>query len=202
MKLKNQYFVLRHGESVGNVKKITADFPEKFYSPLTRKGKNKIKNLIKKLKKEKIDLIFSSDLLRCKQTAEILAKELKIKIKYDKRLREIDHGIFNGKPIKDRRDFWANLDLPNLTEFENFLRKLKIKFPKGENHIDVKKRVYQFIKEINKKERNKKILIISHAVTITMLDMAVNKLSYQEIFLDYKNENRIKPGECRKLFNK
>jgi broad specificity phosphatase PhoE len=36
--------------------------------------------------------------LRAKQTAEIISKETEAKIIFDKRLREYNIGIFNGKP--------------------------------------------------------------------------------------------------------
>ncbi len=73
---KNQYFILRHGQSIKNKKRISAGWPEVFYSPLTEKGKKQIKEAAKKIKKKKINLIFSSDLLRAKQTAEIFADAL------------------------------------------------------------------------------------------------------------------------------
>ena len=82
----NQYFILRHGQSIKNKKRISAGWPEVFYSPLIKKGERRIKEVAKKLKKKKINLIFSSDLLRAKQTALIVGKELKLKRRFDKRL--------------------------------------------------------------------------------------------------------------------
>jgi len=191
----NKYFILRHGESVGNIKKIISDWPEKFYCPLTKRGRKQIEDSAKKLKEEKIDLIFSSDLLRTRQTAEISAKELNVKPIYDKRLREINHGIFNGKPAEEHQKFWA---MAGETELENFLKRFKIKFPKGENHSDVKKRIHRFLKEVEKKYQKKNILVVSHEITLTMLEASVLGLSNQEI-MDHRKKFMMKTGECRKL---
>ena len=89
--MKNQYFILRHGEALNNLKKIFSCWPEKFHCPLTLNGQKQIKEIAKKLEKQKIDLIFTSDLLRTKQTAEIIGKKLKIKPKIDKRLRAVSY---------------------------------------------------------------------------------------------------------------
>ena len=105
MKLKNKYYVLRHGEAVSNVKSINSSWPEKFRNPITRKGREQVKKSLKKLKNKNIDIIFYSDLLRTKQTAEVAAKTLNsykfdkssttfkdLKVVLDKRLREIGFG--------------------------------------------------------------------------------------------------------------
>ena len=99
--MNNQYFILRHGQSLKNIENIAVCWPEKIYSPLTERGKKQINEVAKKIKKEKIDLIFSSDILRTRQTAEITGKELGLEPKLDKRLREVNIGILNGKPINE-----------------------------------------------------------------------------------------------------
>jgi isoleucyl-tRNA synthetase len=192
----NKYFLLRHGESKRNVDKLVACWPEKVFSPLTQKGKEQIKKTAKKLKKEKIDLIISSDLQRTKQTAEIVGRELGIKINFDKRLRELDMGKLNGKPVVEAGRFWDPEGKLKLMEY--FLKRFKIKAPGGESYTDAKKRMYGFLKAVDKKYQNKNILIISHEVPITMLEGAVKGFSNEEI-IKYRQKKKIKVGELRKL---
>ena len=66
-------------------------------SPLTAQGITQAKELAKKLKNVKFDLIFSSDLLRAKRTAEIIALEHKLFVQTSKLLRERDFGINLGE---------------------------------------------------------------------------------------------------------
>ena len=100
----NKYFVMRHGEAEQNVKDILNSKLETNYYHLTEKGKKQVLTATKKMVKEKIDIIFSSDLLRAKETSEIIADSLEIgrdKIIFDKRIREVNFGIFDGKNLKN-----------------------------------------------------------------------------------------------------
>ena len=54
------------------MKKISVCWPETKPLPLTEKGKQEVATAAKKLAKEKIDLIISSDILRTKETAQII----------------------------------------------------------------------------------------------------------------------------------
>jgi isoleucyl-tRNA synthetase len=205
----NKYFIMRHSESLRNKKNIASSWPEKYHFPLTKKGEKQAKEVAKKFKKDynppaassrkrapKIDLIFSSDLLRTRQTAEIIGKELGIAPKFDKRLRELNVGIFNGKPIKEVGKFW---DIEGkLSKIEYYFKKFKLRAPKGENYMDAKKRMYKFLKEIDKKYQNKTILIISHEAPITMLEGAVNGLSPLEI-IKHRGKSQIQIGKWRPL---
>ncbi|OGZ78798.1 MAG: hypothetical protein A2528_00735 [Candidatus Staskawiczbacteria bacterium RIFOXYD2_FULL_37_9] len=161
MKLNNKYYILRHGEAKSNVENIVSCWPEKFKNPLTENGKEKIKEAAGQLKNKNINLIFSSDLLRTKETAEIAGKILGVKVKFDKRLREIGFGTFNSKPADDFENYFHN--------FSDLKDRIKNGAPKGENYKDVSKRVFDFLREINKKYKGKNILIVSHQAPIILL---------------------------------
>jgi len=186
MKFNNTYFILRHGEARSNKENFVSSWPEKRKNPLTKRGKKQIEKIIPELKRKKIDLIFSSDLLRTKQTAEIIAKGLKIKTKFDKRLRELKAGVFNGISVKNWREFFV--------KSERFIKRP----PQGENWEDIKKRMVDFLNDIDKKYKNKNILIISHGDPLFLLRGAINKFSKKEIL---KNVNKLElnTGEFRRL---
>lgn len=190
MKPKNHYFLLRHGEALSNKRKIISSWPEKGHFPLTLEGRKKVKNTAEKLKEKKIDLIFSSDILRARQTAEIISKELKIKPEYDKRLREINVGIFNGEKIANFINFFSGRD------------RFIIRPPKGENYIDVQKRIVNFLLFLEKRYSGKNILIISHQVPFTLLEAKIRGISNKEFYKKMPADKRIKPGELRELIVK
>jgi len=58
-------------------------------------------------KTAKIDLIIASNLLRTKETARIISEITGAKIVYDKRLRELNVGEFNGR---DPEMYWEYLN--------------------------------------------------------------------------------------------
>ncbi|MFH1509945.1 MAG: histidine phosphatase family protein [Candidatus Nealsonbacteria bacterium] len=195
--MKNTYYLLRHGESLKNIKGFESSWPEKTIVPLTKKGIKEAKRVAKKAKNKKINLIFSSDLLRTKQTAEIIAKELGIKVKLDKRLREIGLGLFNGKSVKEYGSFWDKARI--LNPFQYYLKRYEISAPKGENYKDVEKRLKMFIKEIDGKYKGKNIIIVSHGRPLTLLEKIVNKHSFKKFVKIIMGKKEIKTGELRKL---
>jgi broad specificity phosphatase PhoE len=86
---------LRHGESVGNRENRFqghADFP------LTEKGRDQVRSLVKRWQTEKIsfDRAISSTLLRASETAEIICKALSIPLELDPDWKEIDNGLLAG----------------------------------------------------------------------------------------------------------
>ena len=186
----NNYYLFRHGHSLRQIKKVASCWPEKIPCPLTEEGKDEVMATAKKLKKKKIDLIFSSDLLRTKETAEIIAKETGAKIIFDKRLREVNVGIFNGE---DPKLAW------------NYIKKSKkpliAKVPRGESLILLKKRMVNFLQDINKRYQNKNILIVSHELPLTIIEGTLNANSLEEI-LELRRKKKIKvikTGELRKI---
>jgi isoleucyl-tRNA synthetase len=185
---KNRYLILRHGESEMNVKDILiSTLPEKIPCPLTEKGKEQILEVAEKLKKEKIDLIISSDLLRTKQTAEILARALGVKVIFDKRLRDSKFGIFEGRSLKEYHSFWKS--------YEECFKRTP---PKGENFNQIKMRIYNFFKDLEKKYSEKTILIVGHQRPFAMLEGAVKGYSIEE-FKEKIEPKKMKLGELREI---
>lgn len=194
---KNEYFLLRHGMSQRNLKDVAACWPEKTPFPLTKEGEEQIKAVARKLKNKKIDLIFSSDLLRTKQTAEIVGRELGIKPKFDKRLREVNIGIFNGKPVKEISRFWDKER--RLSPLEYYSKRFQVAPPKGENYFAIEKRMYEFMKEIDQKCQRENILIISHQRPLTLLEKINYGYDLKEFTKTLLRGKEIKTGELRKL---
>ena len=193
--MRNQYYIIRHGHSLGNTKNIASCWPEKLLLPLTKKGKQEIKEVAKKIKNKKIDLIFSSDLLRTKQTAEIIGKELGIKPKTDKRLREVNVGIFNGRPIDEIGKFWDN----ELSPLEHYKKRFQIAPPQGETYADIEERLSNFIKETEKRYKGKNILVVGHQRPLTLLEKVTYNHSFKKFVKIILEKKEIKTGELRKL---
>lgn len=193
MKLNNKYYIIRHGEAVSNVENLVSCWPEKFKNHLTKLGIKEVKESIEKLKKElasqgrDIDLIFTSDLLRAKETADMVGKALKIKPKLDKRLREEGFGIFNGGPSKD------------LENFAGKVARIRKKIVHGETYTDIHKRLLSFFKEINRKYKGKNILIITHQMPAFLLNGYVKGFSLEYTLKEFPPEMYLRKGKFREL---
>ena len=186
----NNYFILRHGDSLRQKSKISVCWPEKIHCPLTEKGTEQVLKSAKILKNKKIDLIFSSDLLRTKQTAQIVSGEVGAKVIFDKRLREYNVGTFNGK---DPFLVWEYLKKSGNI--------VSAKPPQGESLLEIRKRMYGFIKDVNEKYHGKNILIVSHELPLTIFEGALKAWPLERI-LEWrrcKKESKIETGEWRKI---
>lgn len=179
--------IARHGESENSLKRIASADPavDKFH--LTKKGRQEVLKMANKLKKEKIDIIISSDLIRTKETSEILARILKVKILYDKRLRDIYDGIFNLRPYDE---FYQKIG-PRESRFD-------LKAEGGETLTDLRKRLGEFFEEIKKSYAGKTILIVSHKDPIWIMQMLLLGLTQQEAIEKFK-ELEFQTADWRKL---
>lgn len=117
---------------------------------LSQEGEKQAEKLGEFLKDKDVATLYSSDLKRCKTTAEIINTYLQKELIIDKRLREIDFGEWEGKSI---------FELPPCEKDKS------IKPPGGEDYIDFQKRVNEFLQELLKNgntKSNKNLVIISH----------------------------------------
>lgn len=175
MKLKNKYFLLRHGQTVYQKNEIRVNYPAgaDYILPITKEGQDMIKVSAESLKRENIGLIFASPYLRTRQSAELAAKVLGIKeINYDERLVDIKMGEFASKTYKEYEDFFSK----KLERFE--------KRPKGgENWSDIILRLKSFLKDVEKKYQGKNILVVSHADPLWLLAGILKDFDKKEQFL-------------------
>jgi isoleucyl-tRNA synthetase len=192
LKSGNKYFLMRHGQAECNLKNKIVSNIKTNHSPLTEKGKKEVLLTAKKLKNKKVDLIFSSDFLRARQTAELVAETIgldKKKIVFDQRIREINTGIFDGGSPKKYHNY-----------FSSQLEKFSKIPPAGENLTQLKQRAMSFLEEIDGRYQGKNILIICHEYTAWMMTAGAKGLIDEEAAkLNENKKDFIGTGECREL---
>jgi len=117
---------------------------------ITEEGKELAHKQGKKLK-GKIDLIITSDFLRTRETADIVAQETGARIINDARLREYYIPSYEGKTQDGlKKDFVDDVD------------RLHRAPPGGETLLAAAKRVYEAIIDAVQQYPNKRILFVSH----------------------------------------
>jgi broad specificity phosphatase PhoE len=84
---------VRHGETEWNVQRREMGHLD---SPLTKRGIQQAEALGRRLSETPFDALYSSDLGRAVQTAEIIASICKKHVRLDSGLRERNMGIFQG----------------------------------------------------------------------------------------------------------
>lgn len=132
--------LVRHGETEENKKRIMQGHMP---GTLSKEGKMQAEKAGARLKDEKFDIIYSSDLARAADTAEEIAKHhTGKKVILTKDIREIDHGSFSGK-------FWK--DVENLPRPDD-----------AETNEQIVIRAKKFIDKIYEKHKNNTVLLVGH----------------------------------------
>lgn len=187
----NSYFVMRHGEAETNIRGILSYKKEDEFH-LTEKGRAQVKSSVEKTK-EKFDLIISSPLLRTKETAEIAAESIglsKESIIYDERIAEVNTGDFSGCSVETYRSY-----------FTSTLEKFTKPTPKGETLSEMKQRIGDFLYDIDKTYKDKKILIVAHEYSVWLMNAVAKGATNTESarMRELEGEDYIANAEIRSL---
>ena len=146
-------------------------------SKLNDLGKEQAANLGRLNSNIKFDIIFTSDLVRAIDTANIAFPNVK-KVQ-DERLRECNYGSLDGEDKK-------------LIVYEDHIDN---PFPNGESLKDVEKRIQSFIDDIAKNYKGKTIGIISHRAPQLAFEVITKKISWEEANKnDWRKTGDWKPG--------
>ncbi|MFA6095731.1 MAG: class I tRNA ligase family protein [Candidatus Paceibacterota bacterium] len=152
----NTYTLMRHGESEANTLGISNSRDRDRYH-LTDKGRAEAASRAKELAKQGIDVIVGSDFMRTKETARIIADACGIPerdVVYHDLLREFDVGPEReGKP-------WRETEKHVIAGKE---------YPGMETPLEVKRRAFKALYEIDKRYEGKRILIVAHGAILNTL---------------------------------
>lgn len=165
-------YVVRHGQTAWNVmKKVQGQVD----IPLNDEGIKQAQRLQKEILKIEPEIVISSPLLRARKTAEILCEGKNIFV--DDRITERNFGEFEGLTIKqfNADDFWS---------YKN-----NIRYKQAENIQDFFGRVYDFLKELEIKYKDKKVLLVVHTGVIIAINSYFKGIPEDDNFfkLDFKN---------------
>lgn len=145
----------RHGETDFNVEKRLQG--TRINHEINEHGKEQAALVAEKLKDYNFDHIFSSPLIRCKDTVEIIAKKHDNKIEFRKELEEVNLGIFSGMnavEIEEKYPGKWRERVDSKYDFDHY---------DGESYESVDKtRIASFLKEIKEKYSSRTILIVTH----------------------------------------
>ena len=168
------YFV--HGTTYDNeAKRASGWLP----GELSEKGINQAIALAKTIKDEYFDIVFCSDLNRAIQSSKLDFYNRDIEIIRDKRIRECNYGVLDGKDA-------------SLVVYENHI---DIPFEDGESLKDVENRIDDFVKYLKENYDNKKIAIVAHRAPQLALDVIVKGMSWEDaIKNDWRNTKNWQPG--------
>ena len=151
---------VRHGQSFGNLEQR---FMGQMETALTPLGHKQAEATAQFLKDFSIDAIYSSDLSRAMQTAAPTALSQGVEVIPTVDLREINAGLWEGKPYTLLREEFGE-------GYEQWLTDLGHAHPDGgESTLELASRVYGAVDRILKTERGRTVAVFTHATPVRML---------------------------------
>ncbi|MBR2289318.1 MAG: histidine phosphatase family protein [Clostridia bacterium] len=166
------FYLCRHGETNWNVEKRIKGQLENIETNFTERGLQQIYRLRDFVEKHGIQIIFSSDLIRTRETAKTLDQFLNLPLYYLKNFRGLNMGVFQGKTMQE---FLSNEDVKDC--FKNF----DLKIPGGESINDLIDRFMKGIDIIKSNYNYNKIAIISHGAAISNIKAFISKQPYEDV---------------------
>ena len=146
--------------------------------PLNSGGIEQAEKVAFSLKDERIDRIYSSDLIRAKITAEKIAAYHSLDLNIRDDLREMDQGVFEGLDFSYIREKYSDV-------LEHWLRDPEtLQLPGGETLSGVQQRALDAVADIRSGFGSQNIVIVSHNLVIGTLLCRFAGSSLKE-FRDY-----------------
>ncbi|WP_044181938.1 2,3-diphosphoglycerate-dependent phosphoglycerate mutase GpmB [Phytobacter massiliensis] len=174
-----QVYLVRHGETQWNAERRIQGQSD---SPLTEKGEQQAWQVGERAKALGITHIIASDLGRTRRTAEIIADKCGCDITFDSRLRELDMGVLEKRPLE------------SLTEEEEGWRRQLVngtadgRIPEGESMQELSDRMHAALATCLSLPEGSRPLIVSHGMALGCLVSTILGLpAYAERRLRLRN---------------
>ncbi|WP_312456227.1 2,3-diphosphoglycerate-dependent phosphoglycerate mutase GpmB [Pseudescherichia sp.] len=155
-----QVYLVRHGETQWNAERRIQGQSD---SPLTAKGEQQARQVAERAKALGITHVIASDLGRTQRTAEIIADYCGCDITLDARLRELDMGVLEQRPIE------------SLTEEEEQWRRQLVngtsdgRIPDGESMQELSDRMHDALATCLNLPEGSRPLLVSHGMALGCL---------------------------------
>lgn len=107
--------------------------------------------------REKIHAIYSSNLRRARQTAELISQPHNLPVRIENDVRELDHGVLEGLTFNEIKE-----------QYPDFIQRwhtepAELQVPGGERLIDVQRRAWEGLNRIvDRHEERATVVVVSH----------------------------------------
>lgn len=150
---------------------------------LSEVGVDQARRLARRLKKEKIVLIYSSDMRRTRKTARIIQEVLKVPIRYERGLREIHLGRWEGKTPEEVNRLYRN-------GYQKWQKSpSSVRIPEAEPVSKFRKRVIRTFQHLFQSAPEGSILVVTHGGVIATFLAALLKGSEDQFLLRLRLDN-------------
>ncbi|MFH1662785.1 MAG: histidine phosphatase family protein [Chloroflexota bacterium] len=124
---------------------------------LNEEGRRQAENAASRLSQRSIQAIYSSPLKRAMETAKIIARYHNLEVVVENSLREVEAGELEGVTSAELGKRFSEI----LTQDG-----VSYRVPGGESLVDLRRRSWDFIQNINRKHTDGELVVVSHYFAI------------------------------------
>jgi broad specificity phosphatase PhoE len=169
----------RHGESDWNRSGRWQGFADR---PLTGLGRKQASELAERLANTELDAVYSSDLRRARETAEIVARTKGLAVEVTADLREVDVGSWSGLTRAQ-----AEARFPD--HYARWLRGSE-GWDDGESYEQMSARVVRAVRRIARDREGQRVLVVAHGGSIRAIHASALGLDIHT----YRRIQRVEPN--------
>ena len=174
-------FIVRHGQTSGNRARKYFGITD---IELNEEGVIQAGLVSKRLEKERISRIYSSNLKRALKTAEIIARPHRISVEQKKDLMEINFGDWEGLSFQEIQESYPY----EFSKWQNNI--MDFTTPHGESILKLKGRVETAFSEILNSSGENNVVIVTHGGPIRiMLSRILSPNALETTFWKIKQDN-------------
>ena len=158
--------LVRHGETDWNAQRRWQGHSD---TRLNDAGREQARRLAEEF--PRVDAVYSSDLARARETAEIVAGTIGLEVRLDERLRERGFGSWEGltmdeieSAFPDDKRAWLAGSGPGALDAESF--------------VAFATRVGSFVEDVGRRHAGEEVLVVAHGGTIRVVHALAAGLDY------------------------
>lgn len=171
--------LVRHGQTTWNKELKYQGHSD---TPLSEEGVRQAELVAERLRHEKVDAVYASDLNRALVTAEKIARRHNLPVGVAADLREIKFGKWEGMKYKAISEGWPD-------EMEKLYKNPStVQIPEGETFAELKERAMRGVANILRRHPEQTVVVVSHGGTIRTILCAVLAIHLDHVW-DIKQDN-------------
>jgi len=169
-------YLVRHGQTV-NTNGDTFRYNGHLNVDVSIEGMKQIERVANRLRNRPVKGIYSSDLIRARKGAEILARSFPDVTREEFRdLREVKQGIWEGLTLKE---VWEKYPEEAKKKFEDYVY---YRIPGGENLIEAQQRAITIIEQLATHHEGEEFAVVAHGGINSLIICWVLGLDLHNVF--------------------
>ncbi len=168
-------WLIRHGQTDWN---LEGRYQGQSDVPLNAAGMAQAEAFAASLCGQQFDALYTSDLARALQTAQVIAACTGLPVQADPRLREINQGEWQGRTLDEIKGIYNECAQAKHLAIDP----ASTRAPGGESVLEVSQRMAQAANDIARRYPNGRVLVVSHGLALATLYCQAENIPLGQVY--------------------